>query len=128
MQKGILITIITLVFVSLNHGQTNSLIKIDGPNGGLVLPTITGVERNAIEQPENGLILMNISTGCLNYYVNANWFELCGLMIPTCSDNGNCQSGEICVDGTCVTDPNACESDEGCPEGMVCSEGQCVSG
>lgn len=127
MFKSIIIIPLLLIISSLCYSQSSSLIKIDGPQGGLVLSNLSGVERNALQNPENGLIIINSTTGCLNYYYNTAWLEFCGIIINTCDINGDCPDGELCIDGTCVDDPNACETSEECPEGMICIEGKCTN-
>jgi MYXO-CTERM domain-containing protein len=52
---------------------------------------------------------------------------------PRCRTNDDCPSGEVCVDGTCVTatptrtPPGFCNDDNDCPEGQVCVDHHCVT-
>jgi MYXO-CTERM domain-containing protein len=50
---------------------------------------------------------------------------------PACTDDSDCPSGEVCVDGDCVTPtptPTAfCTDDSDCPSGEVCVDNRCVT-
>ena len=52
---------------------------------------------------------------------------------PNCRTNGDCPSGEVCVDGNCVTATPTntpvgfCNTNEDCPPGEVCVDHQCVT-
>lgn len=56
---------------------------------------------------------------------------------PRCRENTDCPSGEICVDGNCVTPTETatvtptpigfCDRDQDCPDGEVCVDHHCVT-
>lgn len=52
---------------------------------------------------------------------------------PRCRTDEDCPSGEVCVDGTCLTPTRTptpigyCDRDDDCPEGQVCVDHQCVT-
>jgi uncharacterized protein (TIGR02145 family) len=39
---------------------------------------MTTIQRNAIVNPANGLMIFNLTTGCPNYFFNNQWYEWCG--------------------------------------------------
>lgn len=43
-----------------------------------------------------------------------------------CTDNSQCQSGEICSNGFCIAQ-KACTADADCPSGQICTNGQCAT-
>lgn len=44
-----------------------------------------------------------------------------------CTGDSDCPSGQICVDGVCITKPSGCKGDSDCPSGQVCKNGVCVT-
>lgn len=52
---------------------------------------------------------------------------------PQCQNDDDCPSGEVCVDGSCVTATPTntpvgfCRNDQDCPEGQVCVDNRCVT-
>ncbi len=46
------------------------------------LPSMTTQQRDALQNPVNGMTINNLTTNCLNYYVNARWYEVCGDCTP----------------------------------------------
>ena len=56
-------------------GSTNSLRNQD-------IRALSAEEISKLGPVNNGYTLLNTSTGCLNYFFNTNWFELCGNCIP----------------------------------------------
>lgn len=52
---------------------------------------------------------------------------------PQCENDDDCPSGEVCVDGSCVTATPTntpvgfCRNDQDCPEGQVCVDNRCVT-
>lgn len=49
---------------------------------GALIPRMTEAERNAIEDPANGLMIFNIDEGCINVFdvLNDEWSSICGKM------------------------------------------------
>ncbi len=45
-------------------------------------PLMTEQERDAIVNPQQGMEIINVNTGCINYYYVSNWYESCGVCIP----------------------------------------------
>jgi uncharacterized protein (TIGR02145 family) len=42
------------------------------------ISTMTTQERNAIENPQQGMRIFNLTTNCINYFNGSNWYETCG--------------------------------------------------
>lgn len=68
-----------------NTGQaadSSAIMDVSSTQQGVVLPRMTEAQRNAIQNPANGLIIFNLTSGCYNYYSYGQWFEWCGSCIP----------------------------------------------
>jgi hypothetical protein len=59
---------------------SSAILDINSTNQGMLAPRMTTVQRNAIVNPANGLIIFNTTSGCLNYFFNGNWYKLCGII------------------------------------------------
>ncbi len=50
---------------------------------------------------------------------------------PECTDDNDCPTGQVCLDGECVaatpTPIGYCTDDEDCPSGQVCVDNRCVT-
>ncbi|MCX6271662.1 MAG: hypothetical protein NTU44_10655 [Bacteroidetes bacterium] len=55
----------------------SALLDMNSDTKGLGLPRITDDQRDAILNPKEGLIIYNVTTGCLNVRRSINWFEIC---------------------------------------------------
>ncbi|HNS18355.1 MAG TPA: FISUMP domain-containing protein [Bacteroidales bacterium] len=76
------------------------------------LPSMTTQQRDAIQNPVSGMTINNLTTNCLNYYVNERWYEICGncTPLPTAANAGPDQlnltdttailAGNVPVNGT----------------------------
>ena len=126
--RRIIIGGVLVILASVAYGQANPVLQLDGTDGGLVLNRLTNLQRNAIVNPSNGLIIYNVDSGCLNYYSIGKWYASCGVEIAVCNINTDCPTGKICSNGICVDDPigSQCETNEQCPESFICSDGFCV--
>ena len=89
MKKREFIFIVSIIFTTISFSQVgigtvtpdeSSILDISSTTQGLLIPRMTGAQRDAIANPSNGLLLVNIDTGCMNYYNAAVsiWFEVCG--------------------------------------------------
>ena len=56
--------------------DSSAILDLSSSNKGFLPPRMDSIQRNAIYQPSNGLVIFNISTGYLNYYSNGQWVEL----------------------------------------------------
>ncbi len=58
------------------------------------------------------------NTDCPSGYVCVD-----GYCVPGCDDTRDCPAGYTCVDGACI---QTCSTDKDCGKGYVCVDGQCV--
>lgn len=52
---------------------------------------MTSEQRDALEDPSAGMMILNSSTNCINYFTGAFWYEYCGDCIPQPSCAGDDQ-------------------------------------
>ncbi|MCU0388461.1 MAG: hypothetical protein MUE71_07635, partial [Chitinophagaceae bacterium] len=71
--------------------NNNSVLDIQGTNGGLLIPRLTTAQRDAIPSPPNGLMLYNTTTNSPNYFkTGTGWVEVSGgVATPSWSLTGN---------------------------------------
>jgi uncharacterized protein (TIGR02145 family) len=63
--------------------NASAKVEIESTTQGFLYPRMTTVQRNAIANPANGLIIFNLTTGCPNYYYASVWYEWCGTQTYT---------------------------------------------
>ena len=63
--------------------NSSAKVEIESTTQGFLYPRMTTVQRNAIANPANGLIIFNLTTGCPNYYYASVWYEWCGTQTYT---------------------------------------------
>jgi len=56
-----------------NNPDNSAMLDIRSNSGGLLIPRMTTIERNAISNPSQSLIIYNLSTKCLETYVGSIW-------------------------------------------------------
>src|SRR5688500_5706135 len=73
-------------FAQVGIGTTtpdpSSMVEISSSTKGTLITRLTSVQRDAISNPADGLLIYNLDTKCLNLYRNGNWWEVCGNCIP----------------------------------------------
>ncbi|MCX6271607.1 MAG: hypothetical protein NTU44_10375, partial [Bacteroidetes bacterium] len=55
----------------------SALLDMNSDSKGLGLTRLTDDQRDAILNPKEGLIIYNVTSGCLNVRRSNNWFEIC---------------------------------------------------
>lgn len=53
-------------------------LEIESTTKGFLSPRMTTEQRNAIINPAIGLIIFNVSTDCLNFFIGTHWVDICG--------------------------------------------------
>lgn len=88
-----LLSILSMVAVFIASAQNNvgigtpapdasSLLELQSNDRGLLVPRMTAVQRNAIANPANALLVFDTDSGCFFYYTSAQWVSLCKLSGP----------------------------------------------
>ncbi len=91
---------LTQVGIGTNTPASSSILEISSTNKGFLAPRLTTSERDAMVNPANGLQIFNITTGCLNYFIDNTWFEKCGTQIT--SSIGELKCHEANLNGTII--------------------------
>nr|NQU93666.1 hypothetical protein [Bacteroidota bacterium] len=65
------------------------------------IQSMTTEERDALEDPNVGMQIFNITTNCLNYWNGTNWFEACGECTPQPSTS-NAGPDQTYLDSTTI--------------------------
>jgi len=65
---------------SLPHPQ--AILDASSTTKGVLSPRMTTAQRDAIENPPEGLRIYNLDTHCENFFNGFAWFELCGVCTP----------------------------------------------
>ncbi|MBM3170465.1 MAG: hypothetical protein FJZ75_02505, partial [Bacteroidetes bacterium] len=60
------------VGINTQQPDASALFDITGTNGGLLIPRMSTTQRNAIQNPAEGLLILNTSTSCLEIHYAAN--------------------------------------------------------
>ncbi|OYQ35072.1 hypothetical protein CHU92_11195 [Flavobacterium cyanobacteriorum] len=87
--KKLFITLLTLGALHLNAQvkigdnptsiNPNSLLELESTSKGFLLPRMTTMERDAITQPSNALLIYNTTEGCINIFNETvqEWRSIC---------------------------------------------------
>ena len=62
-----------------NPPDSSALLDLFSTTKGFLPPRMDSLQRNAISQPADGLMIFNTSSGCLNYYSSGHWVDLCAV-------------------------------------------------
>ncbi|HRS53466.1 MAG TPA: hypothetical protein P5250_02025 [Bacteroidales bacterium] len=65
------------IYISIK-GDSLANLDISSSDKEILIPKMWELERNAITNLKDGLIIYNLTTECLNYYSNSQRYELCG--------------------------------------------------
>ena len=70
--------------IGSNLINNTAQLDITSDNKGVLIPRLTLIQRNQIENPANGLLIYNVTTSCLNYYDGnvGRWLSMCGTYDP----------------------------------------------
>jgi MYXO-CTERM domain-containing protein len=84
---------------------------------------------NAIAATADGTRLPVSAGGCR---INVAAPTVTPTPTPRCREDEDCPSGQVCVEGECVTPtptrtPTGCRDDDDCPQGQVCVNDTCVT-
>jgi hypothetical protein len=62
--------------------DASAILDVNSTAKGFLPPRMTTVQRDAIANPATGLIIYNSTTGCLNFWKQTAWYEVCGTCAP----------------------------------------------
>ena len=63
------------VGINTQQPDASALFDISGTAGGLLIPRMSAAQRNAIQNPAEGLLILNTSTSCLEIHYLANGWQ-----------------------------------------------------
>jgi uncharacterized protein (TIGR02145 family) len=66
------------VGIGTDNPNTSAKLDISSSTQGFLPPRMTTNQRDAITSPAIGLVIFNISTNCLNFFIGSGWNETCG--------------------------------------------------
>jgi len=69
-----------MVTIGLDSVIPSAILNVHSTEQGVLVPRMTGDERDAIADPVNGLLIYNIDEDCFNYFGEEEdrWLSLCG--------------------------------------------------
>lgn len=73
----------------------SAILEIESAGKGFLPPRMTTANRNAINNPVQGLVIYNTEQNCLNFYDGVGWVNICGTyghggdVVETIMINGN---------------------------------------
>jgi hypothetical protein len=70
------------VGVGTGTPDPSAILDLQSTNRGFLLPRMTGEQRDAIVNPAEGLLIFNLTTGCIDYYFGGSWKAFCGTTPP----------------------------------------------
>ncbi|MCC9043623.1 hypothetical protein LNQ81_13160 [Myroides sp. M-43] len=80
------------------------ILELESVNKGFLTPRLTTQQRDAIEDVNktDGLLIYNKTTGCFNYWSQAqdNWLSMCGTPPPAVFDISDVQCAGITINGS----------------------------
>jgi uncharacterized protein (TIGR02145 family) len=82
-QLLLLLTILSLIFstyaqnvgIGTTTPAASAQLDVSSTTKGFLPPRMTTAQRDTIRNPEDGLIIFNITMGCPNYYYSGSWYE-----------------------------------------------------
>ena len=83
---GMLIFVSVSAQVSINTDGSapgnSAMLDVKSTAKGFLPPRMTTAQRNAIDTPDEGLLIFNVTTGCIDYYLGGSWKSLAGATAP----------------------------------------------
>ena len=90
------------VSATAGNPHASAMLEVESNTKGFLPPRMTTVERDAISNPADGLVVYNTTTSCLNFRVAGFWKEVCGSCTPavTPANAGADQTGIVSTSAT----------------------------
>jgi uncharacterized protein (TIGR02145 family) len=58
--------------------HSSAILDVSSTKKGFLPPRMTSSQRDSIFSPADGLVIFNLTVGCLNYFFAGSWYEWCG--------------------------------------------------
>ncbi len=82
--------------------DASAMLDVNSTSKGFLPPRMTTVQRDAIASPAAGLVIFNNTTGCLNFWKQTAWYEICGSCAPQPTQS-NAGADQLSLAGTSAT-------------------------
>jgi len=85
MKKILLLQMLFLVFgiakgqgvgIGTTNPDSSSILDVSSNAKGLLIPRMTTSQRDAIDDPASGLMILNLDDNCIDIYDGANWKKI----------------------------------------------------
>jgi uncharacterized protein (TIGR02145 family) len=86
--------------VGTTSPNNSAITEMNSTTQGFLPPRMTSAQRDAIQNPANGLMIFNLTSGCPNYYSNNQWFEWCGTGVSPSAVISALNCGSSSITGT----------------------------
>ncbi|MEM8526919.1 MAG: tail fiber protein [Bacteroidota bacterium] len=82
---GIPFTVSSQVAINVDNAEpdASAMLDVSSTDKGLLIPRMTTEERDAIQNPSEGLMIFNTEDDCFNYYTGKEWYKDCGRDLET---------------------------------------------
>jgi hypothetical protein len=80
--------------------NNSAFLDISSTEQGILIPRLTDVQRQAIKDPANGLMIYNLTTNEINFYSGSSWERLTANSVSVTSAGGSGPGGGIGINNT----------------------------
>ena len=87
-----------------SNADPSAILDLKSSEKGLLIPRMTTLERDAISNPAEGLLIYNTQANAFQYYKSPNWKEIVESSLLACIMDGDLDT-KVCVD-TSSADPD----------------------
>lgn len=67
----------TSVGINTNTPNSSAILDLSSNNQGVLFPRLTESERDSIKNPALGLMIVNLTTNCINMWTGSSWKQAC---------------------------------------------------
>lgn len=91
LSQVLLIGLQAQIGINTDNSQPDSsaILDLKSTDKGVLLPRMTNLQRDAISNPANGLVVYTTDDNCINTFNGSNWLKTCGVQYI----NGNLPEG-----------------------------------
>jgi len=84
--------------------DSSAILDLKSTSKGFLLPRMTNTQRNAISDPEPGLMIFSLTDSCIHFFNGRNWKPTCGKLIGSESGDPGKDCQHILNEGASVGD------------------------